>query len=562
MNEENAVKQLGSGTTLGMKTLGACIFVVLAGLATFAIVMGVWIALAGIAAFAGMLYFIRTRMTTGIASPKDILAAPRLSALVEGARQAMSVWDGIELGTSYDGTRLVIRLTDGSMLVAGQTRSGKTVFVSNLIAACALDPNVRLAIFDGKRSISYDQYRHIAKVDRSGDPTNLIKFLIEIENECERRYSLLGSMGEEKITQEVYESGKIPLYVIFIDEVARYTVTLPNKKLGQTIVYYLSTIASMGVGCGVILVMANQRVATDIIPGMIRANLGQRVAFRVADHIESDMALGAGSSKRGFDASTISIDPSRRGTGYASVVGTPTVKFRADLIEYKHTLDIAESAGDVRSQFGQFVQPYGDDTTDTIELDLDDEMEDILEEDFLPPSRDLLADLKSVWGRDEDRLHLSTLLKRLQDLAPDCYGDMSQRKFGLRITEIGLGHLRKQFTIDDRVNNWGLEASALYAGPDGKDSKMERAEREAAALDALSITERALYEAKVAEIRSATACSYCHRMFELGETATVDHVVPLNKGGSSRAFNLVACCFGCNSSKRDSDVTEWLTARK
>ena len=564
MDEEIEVRQ--PSTTLGMKTLAACIFVVLAGMATVAIILGMWIALAGLTAFAGLLYFIRTRMTisTGTTSPRDVLGASRLSDLIEGARQALSVWDGIAVGTSFDGTRLLIRLPDGSMLVAGQTRSGKTVFVSNLLAACALDPNVRLAIFDGKRSISYDQYRHIAKVDRSGDPTNLIKFLVELENEAERRYSILGEMGEEKITKEIYESGKMPLFVVFIDEVARYTVTMPNKKLGQTVINYLSMIAAMGVGCGIILVMANQRVAVDIIPGMIRANLNQRIAFRVADRTESDMALGAGSSKRGHDASTIGLAVKNRGIGFAAVVGTPVVKFRSDLIEFKHTLGIAEAASVIRAQYGHTVQPHGDDVNDTIEIDLEDEedFEDILEADFLSPQRDILADIKSVWGRDEERLHISTILERLQAMAPEFYGEMSKQKFGRRLTEIGLSQYKRQFSLEGRVNHWGLEASALYAGPDGKDSKMERAEREAAALDALSETDRALYEAKVAEVRASTACSYCHRMYEIGETPTLDHLIPLNKGGTSHHWNLVSACGSCNSAKKDRDVAEFLASRK
>ena len=30
---------------------------------------------------------------------------------------------------------------------------------------------------------------------------------------------------------------------------------------------------------------------------------------------------------------------------------------------------------------------------------------------------------------------------------------------------------------------------------------------------------------------------------------TIDHIVPVCLGGDNKAFNLVACCFGCNQKK-------------
>jgi hypothetical protein len=38
---------------------------------------------------------------------------------------------------------------------------------------------------------------------------------------------------------------------------------------------------------------------------------------------------------------------------------------------------------------------------------------------------------------------------------------------------------------------------------------------------------------------------------------TVDHVVSCEKGGSNRASNLVTCCYGCNSSKKEKSKWQW-----
>lgn len=49
-------------------------------------------------------------------------------------------------------------------------------------------------------------------------------------------------------------------------------------------------------------------------------------------------------------------------------------------------------------------------------------------------------------------------------------------------------------------------------------------------------------------------CVYCGA----DNPKTVDHVVPVSKGGGNGLDNLVPCCKACNSKKRDRDLQEWL----
>jgi hypothetical protein len=53
--------------------------------------------------------------------------------------------------------------------------------------------------------------------------------------------------------------------------------------------------------------------------------------------------------------------------------------------------------------------------------------------------------------------------------------------------------------------------------------------------------------------RDGTECRYCG-----DEANTVDHVVPLSRGGTNDLSNLTPACKPCNSSKRDRLVEEWL----
>lgn len=56
--------------------------------------------------------------------------------------------------------------------------------------------------------------------------------------------------------------------------------------------------------------------------------------------------------------------------------------------------------------------------------------------------------------------------------------------------------------------------------------------------------------------RDNSLCHYC------GEYAdTVDHVVPVSKGGDSSLGNLVAACRPCNRAKKDTDAEEFKEGR-
>lgn len=51
-------------------------------------------------------------------------------------------------------------------------------------------------------------------------------------------------------------------------------------------------------------------------------------------------------------------------------------------------------------------------------------------------------------------------------------------------------------------------------------------------------------------------CHYCHR--EVGRTRlTMDHVVPLSRGGKSTKGNIVAACKECNNKKKYLLPIEW-----
>jgi len=63
---------------------------------------------------------------------------------------------------------------------------------------------------------------------------------------------------------------------------------------------------------------------------------------------------------------------------------------------------------------------------------------------------------------------------------------------------------------------------------------------------------------KIRELRKATTCHWSGVRLN---AITIDHVIPIARGGSHTPDNLVAACLRCNSSKRERLPQEWVRQR-
>ncbi len=89
---------------------------------------------------------------------------------------------------------------------------------------------------------------------------------------------------------------------------------------------------------------------------------------------------------------------------------------------------------------------------------------------------------------------------------------------------------------------------AAWTDFDSPDERTIRRERERA---------RALRKTRWWQQKSAAGrCHYCSK--EVGAAAlTMDHLLPLSRGGRSTKENLVPCCRECNVTKRSMMPIEW-----
>jgi 5-methylcytosine-specific restriction endonuclease McrA len=51
-------------------------------------------------------------------------------------------------------------------------------------------------------------------------------------------------------------------------------------------------------------------------------------------------------------------------------------------------------------------------------------------------------------------------------------------------------------------------------------------------------------------------CHYCGHRFPVKEL-TMDHIVPISKGGKSTRGNVAVCCKACNTKKKSMLLMEW-----
>ncbi len=258
--------------------------------------------------------------------------------LLDAART--SLWDAVPVGVDEDGETVTLSLPERNVLLGGEPGAGKSVALSLLVAAAALDPEVDLWLFDGK-VVELSAWSACARVFVGHDVQRAITVLEELTAEMDLRYDELLRRGVRKVTR----AEGLRLHVVVIDELALY-VAGTDKKSAQRFAELLRGLVARGRAAGIIVLAATQKPSTDIVPSTLRDLFGFRWALRCATRDASDTVLGAGWASEGFSASN--LNSARRGVGLLLHEGGVPVQLRTFHLTDDDVRVLAERAQELR----------------------------------------------------------------------------------------------------------------------------------------------------------------------------------------------------------------------
>jgi S-DNA-T family DNA segregation ATPase FtsK/SpoIIIE len=188
------------------------------------------------------------------------------------------------------------------LLVAGATGTGKTIFLNSLILSLVYrnSPKILKFILVDPKRVEFPVYSDLPHnlTDVIFDVQKTVNALRWLVEEMERRFKTLASFK----ARDIFSFNKIsiekkippmPYIVLIIDELADL-MAARGRELEAAIV----RLAQLARAVGIHLVLATQRPSSEVITGLIKANITSRITFQVASQVDSRTVIDmAGAEK-------------------------------------------------------------------------------------------------------------------------------------------------------------------------------------------------------------------------------------------------------------------------
>jgi DNA segregation ATPase FtsK/SpoIIIE, S-DNA-T family len=249
----------------------------------------------------------------GIEVPNDTSQLVQIRGIVEGrAWRTSKAALPLVLGKDVGGKDLVVDLAAmPHLLIAGATGAGKTVCMNSILAGLLMSrtpEQMRLMLVDPKivEFSVYENLPHLV-VPVITDAKKVCLGLRWAINEMESRYKLFAKVGvrniasynsreivqqEELFGEEVPAPSKneppatVPYIVVVIDELADLML-VDQAGIENSI----ARLAQLSRAVGIHMIIATQRPSVNVITGTIKANFPGRIAFQVAQRVDSRTIL-------------------------------------------------------------------------------------------------------------------------------------------------------------------------------------------------------------------------------------------------------------------------------
>lgn len=236
----------------------------------------------------------------GIEVPNKASALVRLGSLMTYPEFASSGLLSFVLGRDVSGEPIFADIEKmPHLLIGGSTGSGKSILLHSLLISLLYKNSPQtlgLILIDPKRvelSI-YGKIPHLLTpvVTEAKKTAGVFKWLI---SEMERRYELfLGAGARDINSYNKKESAAALSYIlVVIDELADL-MAIYGREIESSVV----RLAQMARATGIHLAVSTQRPSTEVVTGLIKANIRSRIALQLPSQIDSRTILDAAGAEK------------------------------------------------------------------------------------------------------------------------------------------------------------------------------------------------------------------------------------------------------------------------
>lgn len=202
----------------------------------------------------------------------------------------------IILGEDTYGKPVYADLSDmPHLLLAGQTGSGKSVFINSTIStliATRMPSQVKFLMIDPKQVefAAYCDIPHLLK-PIANNTEQALELLDIAVDEMEERFTLFKKHKVKKLSEYHSKvSDDLPHIVFVVDEFSDLMM-MGNQKTKQEVEKKIVRIAQKARAVGIHMILATQKPLATIVTSLIKANMPARIAFCVATGIDSRVIL-------------------------------------------------------------------------------------------------------------------------------------------------------------------------------------------------------------------------------------------------------------------------------
>lgn len=243
----------------------------------------------------------------GIEVPNERRSTVTLGDVLAGAAPHEGGPLFLAIGKDVSGDSVISDLASmPHLLIAGSTGTGKSVCINALLMSImmrATPSEVRLILIDPKR-IELSLYNgvphlYVPVVTEAKEAASALAWAV---SEMDRRLKVLQKAGAKNVgmyNAMIHEgkapedSEELPYLVIVIDELADLMMVAAREVEDS-----ICRIAQLARAAGIHLIVATQRPSTDIITGLIKTNITNRIAFAVGSSIDSRVILDQPGAER------------------------------------------------------------------------------------------------------------------------------------------------------------------------------------------------------------------------------------------------------------------------